>query len=392
MAHVLIGFAEALPAPEVVFSLRAAGHEVSAFGRTAALPLARLPLRGLHVLPDLRHHPDAAVAAVQALMAGPEAPDVVLPLDDAWLWLVDAALGADPRVAGATGDQARIALDKRRQCELARHSGLNVPETVILEAGSPAPAGFPLPAIVKPALAVKVGPQGLEKGPTRYLLADADRAGLDDLATRSGQPFLMQPLIAGTGEGIFGFATAEGVLAWSAHRRVRMMNPHGSGSSACAAERPDPEACAGIARFMAACGWRGPFMMEFLRDADGRLWFMELNGRMWGSLALARRQGLEYPAWAVAAQADPGFRPVPLSGLPPLRGPARNLGRDLLHLLFVLRGPRTAFHRQGWPRFWHSLRGVLAPAPLRQFYNHDPAHRGYVLRDTVWTLRQAFKR
>ena len=39
-------------------------------------------------------------------------------------------------------------------------------------------------------------------------------------------------------------------------------------------------------------------MIELLRDRDGVAWFMELNGRTWGSLALARRLGLEYPAWA----------------------------------------------------------------------------------------------
>ena len=51
MAHVLIGFAEALPAPEVVFSLLAAGHRVSAFARTGDMPAARLPFDHFTVIP-----------------------------------------------------------------------------------------------------------------------------------------------------------------------------------------------------------------------------------------------------------------------------------------------------------------------------------------------------
>ena len=131
-------------------------------------------------------------------------------------------------------------------------------------------------------------------------------------------------------------------------------------------------------------------MMEFLRDPSGKLWFMELNGRMWGSMALARRQGLEYPAWAVEAVEVPGFRPPEKNGIP-IDEPVRNLGREILHLLFVLRGPKTSFHRQTWPQFGKSLQGVLRPAPLRQFYNYDPDCRSYMFRDAVATVLGALK-
>ena len=178
------------------------------------------------------------------------------------------------------------------------------------------------------------------------------------------------------------------VEAWSAHRRLRMMNPHGSGSSACQSLAADPELRVGCERFLQTVGWTGPFMMEFLRAADGTPWFMELNGRPWGSMALARRQGLEYPAWAVAAALDDRFTPpVPPAPTRPLT--VRHLGRDLLHLLFVLKGPRTAFHRQTWPRLLPALAAVLRPARARSFYNHDPAYPGYVLRDAVATVRKA---
>lgn len=76
-----------------------------------------------------------------------------------------------------------------------------------------------------------------------------------------------------------------------------MMNPHGSGSSACVSFPVAEDLKLAIERFTRATGWLGIFMIEFLRDQSGIPWFVELNGRSWGSMALSRRQGLEYPAW-----------------------------------------------------------------------------------------------
>jgi hypothetical protein len=49
--------------------------------------------------------------------------------------------------------------------------------------------------------------------------------------------------------------------------------------------------------FLKGCNWRGLFMIELLRDPSENLWFIEFNARAWGSMALARRLGFEYPAF-----------------------------------------------------------------------------------------------
>lgn len=393
MAHVLIGYAEALPAPEVVFSLLGAGHTVSAFARHRDLPLRHLPLQALHVVPDPSEGVERAAQALAALMAGADAPDLILPLDDIGLWLSDAA-GIDPaRIAGASGARAAAALDKSIQIEAARDAGLSLPETFVVRAAVDLDRDLPLPAIAKPALAVRVRGGKLGKGDATYLRDGAEKHALRALLEMdtAPEPLLIQPLVAGEGMGVFGFSTAKGVVGWSGHARVRMMNPHGSGSSACRAAPPDADLRAAVTRFVQDVDWRGPFMVELLRDMDGTQWFMELNGRMWGSLALARRQGLEYPAWAVAQALDPDFVPqVPDQAPDP--GVLRNLGRELLHLAFVLRGPKSDFHRAGWPSFWCSLRAVLTPARGRQFYNYDPKHRGFFWREAFWTVKKGLRR
>lgn len=391
MAHILIGFAEALPAPEIVFSLRAAGHQVSAFARRGDIALRHLKLKALHVTPAPEDDAAAAQDALRQVMAGPEAPDYVLPLDDAGLWLCSTSLGADPRNAGAVGAQAEVALNKITQTELAQAAGLAVPATSVIRAPEDLHADIPTPSIAKPALALEVRNNRLSKGDAEYLATPAATEELRARLTPDMSPMLVQPLVAGQGVGVFGFVGAQGVVAWSGHKRLRMMNPHGSGSSACQSLAPSAALRAQITDFLQAAGWRGPFMVELLRDADGVDWFMELNGRMWGSMALARRQGLEYPSWAVAQAMNPDFTP---EAPPPPSQPVtvRHLGRDLVHLLFVLRGPKSAFHKTHWPRFGASLRAVLTPARRRSFYNYDPAAPGYMWRDAwatlVWQIRR----
>jgi len=391
MAHVLIGFAEALPAPEVVFSLLAGGHRVSAFTRSENLPLARLPLEKIHTLPAPEESVHESCKALMLIMKSNESPDIILPLDDTGLWLVNTALGDDPRSAGAMGPQAQVALDKALQIQAAIRAGMSVPETTVVRRPADLDGDFEIPAIAKPALAVRARYGRLGKGDATYLLDETGTQTFKAGLSEDMEPLLIQPLIAGVGEGVFGYADATGVVAWSGHERIRMMNPHGSGSSACKSAQPSKGLQDQISAFVKDVGWHGPFMIELLRDSDGTHWFMELNGRMWGSLALARRQGLEYPAWAVAQTLDSDFVPR-LPAEIPSQLVQRNLGRELLHLLFVLKGPKSAFHRAGWPRIWTSLSGVLRPTHPRSFYNYDPRYPGYFLRDAIWTIRRALRR
>lgn len=387
MAVVLIGFADALAAPEAVFSLKAAGHEVRAFARRGTRPPI---LRWLDLGDAVEIAPpevDAAAAArdLEAAFAG-GAFDLALGLDDVALWLIDRAGVA---AASATGPALAYALDKAKQIEAAAAAGLRTPPTVFVRGPADIPADLPYPAIVKPSLAAELDGGALAKGGAFYLEGPGDAATVPIRAAEQA-PFLAQPLIHGVGEGVFGFATAAGPVAWSGHRRVRMMNPHGAGASACRPAAPEPELRAAAERFIRAIDWRGPFMLEMLRDAAGTPWFMELNGRLWGSTALARRMGFEYPAWAVAQALDPDFTPEAPSPRPPVE--VRHLGRDLLHLAFVARGPKSAFHREGWPNLLGAIPKVLWPAAPSRFYNYDPAYPTFFLKEAASTVAGFLRR
>ena len=132
-------------------------------------------------------------------------------------------------------------------------------------------------------------------------------------------------------------------------------------------------------------------MVEFLQDQSGRYWFVEFNGRPWGSMALSRRQGLEYPAWNARLALTPGFS----IQAPALNGSelvCRNLGRDLMHLLFVLRG-RKSEAIQTWPLFWRSVADVLRIRRQDHFYNFRRDDLRVFFSDCFCTIRdQIFKR
>ncbi|MGA7705344.1 MAG: hypothetical protein WB998_10670, partial [Solirubrobacteraceae bacterium] len=241
-----------------------------------------------------------------------------------------------------------------------------------------------LPVVLKPALAAEQRDGRLRRLAPR-LVRDAAQARELRKAWGGQTATIVQRWVSGTGAGVFGIADENGVHNLSAHRRVRMMNPAGSGSSACASTPVPMELVGPIERMLDEAGWRGLFMIELLRAGD-RWWFMELNGRPWGSMALARRLGYEYPAWAAAQAFDPS---APSPQPPRERAPeeqllCRHLGRELVHLMFVLRGPGS--HPGAWPGRGQTVKALLRGGHDSSWYNLGPGMRRLFVDDTLRTV------
>jgi hypothetical protein len=369
---VLIGFADALAGIESAWCLAEDGFEVHAFARRGSRPtLARA--RCVRVIEVTRPEDDApACAAELATIARNIGAAVLLPLDDHAVWLCDRALRPNGQavVAGPTGRLATLALDKREQLLLAGSAGLAVPPTADIDA----PRSWPGPRMVKPALAVELRGDRLQRAVGRIA---AGPEQVTEIASAIGGPVLVQPLINGLGEGIFGLAVGGAAAALSGHRRVRMMNPRGSGSSACRPVPVSADVTGPVRDMIARSGWHGLFMVELLRDTAGKPWFMELNGRAWGSMALARYCGHRYPTWAVQAALERQF--VPPEPTPPPEITARHLGREIVHLATVLA-------RGGAPRL-ATVRDVLTVRRSDRWYNYRPGEAGILIADTWATVR-----
>ncbi len=376
---VLVGFAEALAAPEVAASLIGDGHRVVGFSRRGrAVALRRL--RGVEIV-EVTAPEDDFRACVEEVAALAPIHDATMPLDDQAVLVCDSALGRADVLVGPRGRQRQLALDKRLQLDAAAAAGLQVPAWRELGADDVAPpAGERLPVMLKPALAAEIQSGRLARRAPRLLGTTEALAQLKD-SWGSATPAIVQRWLRGEGCGVFGLAERGIVHHLSAHRRLRMMNPAGSGSSACAA-MPVPAGVVGpIERMLAAAEWRGMFMIELLRSHDG-WWFVELNGRPWGSLALARGRGYEYPAWALARFLD---EDAPLPQAPPYDElQCRHLGRELVHLMFVLRGPGD--YAGAWPGRLQTLVALLPGSTPTRWYNLAPGMGGVFVQDAWQTV------
>ena len=142
-------------------------------------------------------------------------PAAVLPLDDHAVWLCDRISRSlairspeqkpepvRPSIAGPVGDLASLALDKRQQLRCAEAAGLDVPASADAASEPPPGAG---PWMVKPALAVELRGRRLARPVGKVASTHAE---VRDAAAAIGGPAIAQPLINGTGEGVFGFAAS----------------------------------------------------------------------------------------------------------------------------------------------------------------------------------------
>jgi hypothetical protein len=389
---VIVGFAEAMAAPEVVWSLVDAGFHVIAFarkGRPSALRHSR------HVVcheicppeSDLQKSQSDLISLLDSLgTAADGGPQILFPLDDKAVWLCrQVQLKSGWLLAGPRGANAELALNKCVQIQMARQAGFNVPTTVLARTANEIFASNEsFPIILK---AVECVPrwQGQLYSCRKWICAN--RVELERAVTEWGErvPLLVQPFIVGTGEGVFGLAASGRVRAWSAHRRLRMMNPQGSGSSACVSQPVSEDIKFKTEELIKGADWRGLFMIELLRDQSGKLWFVELNGRPWGSISLSRRQGLEYPAWHVQLALDPQST-AGRSSFAETDVVCRNVGREFMHLLFVLKGPKSKA-LNGWPPFLQTLAEVARVRRGDTFYNWRREDSKVFFADCCYTVK-----
>jgi len=381
----LVGFAESVATPEVCFSLRATGARVACFFRSNKKgKFARM--RSVEYYPviapetDFNHTTHDIEALVSHLR-----PDLTAPCDDAALFVLSRLDESKTRSLAPTGKACDFALDKWVQLGFASASGFAVMKTQLVTSKTDI-AQFPCrPAVLKPRAALDIRGNGLDKGPS-FIIEDTEIPGqaLEELAKR---PYLIQEYKAGIGEGFFGIAKEGKIFASFGHRRLRMMNPAGSGASACISREPEEVERRAAEALIKMIKWRGPFMVELLRDHSGKAWFMEFNGRFWGSLALARRCGLDMPR--LAAELACGKSVTIPSKIEP--GFARHLGRDLVHLMFVMRGRHRGAHSLAWPGRFASARKIICPHSLKSFYNYNESEPLFFVKDAVVTVLNAIR-
>lgn len=226
--------------------------------------------------------------------------DLVVPVGEDLVVLLS---NARDRFAGAAtlalpaADALAVARDKLATVELAERLGVPTPRTALVESASEAVAAvadFEWPVVLKPraSRAIKGGGE-VEPFGVSYAADLAElRERMGRLEGRSGA--LLQEYWAGEGHGV-GLLLDRGqpLLAFQ-HRRLREVPITGGPSSFRESVALDPDLLDFSVRILGALEWTGPAMVEFKLGADGPK-LMEINGRLWGSLALAVKSGVDLP-------------------------------------------------------------------------------------------------
>ena len=248
----------------------------------------------------------AAYARETATFVAYAGIDLLLPVSDAAVesllehrpLLPDRVLLPFPSLA-----QFRLGTDKARVIALAQAAGFAVPTSVSMQSLLDIQRidEVVLPAFVKPHRSVVSDASGrahkLEV--TCVTTRDALRACLLDLPA-AAFPVLIQEAIRGHGEGCFALRWNGASVAEFAHRRLREKPPAGGISVFRESIAVAPSLGAATRALLDALDWQGVAMAECkVEHESGRHVFMELNGRLWGSLQLAIDAGVDFPTLLV---------------------------------------------------------------------------------------------
>lgn len=258
------------------------------------------------------------------------------------------------------------AFDKALTLKLAGRLGVPTPRTFFIEsqeALESALGQLAYPCIIKPRQScLWVAGKGM-RGKTE--IAD-NREQAREIAERVKSKTnvwpLLQERLTGQEFGIFGLWQDGQWQVKFAHKRLRSLDPMG-GASCLRQSIAMPSDMAGYAeKLMAELKWQGPAMVEFKSDKpDGMPKLMEINGRFWGSLALAIASGVDFPYLAYLQACGQMIEPVVQYKVPVT---ARSFLADCANLINVLYHPFTspptiggdARARRG--RGWYRLRAL----------------------------------
>ncbi|GLT02906.1 hypothetical protein GCM10007897_43340 [Sphingobium jiangsuense] len=253
------------------------------------------------------------------------------------------------RISTPRRDQLAVVLDKTRTLEIARALGLSTPDCWQPRKGedfAAEAAGLSYPAVLKwsdpPAIWALLKDAGLPFLKAEYAEDSQGLLGLLSRYDALGRWPMVQSWCGGYGMGQMLLMEQGRALLRFQHRRLREYPATGGISTLCAAVPPGEHAeqMRLSEALLAALGWRGSAMVEYRHDPEtGRYWLMEVNGRFWGSMALASQCGVCF-AWEEYRRAlDPDAEEAPQPPYPPRR--ARFVVPDTKRLARIWRSPAS---------------------------------------------------
>lgn len=376
---ILIGIAHHRAALGAIRSLGRAGYRVTAAFADKPLLSRAETFRSRYINEIVRcPNPEGHFYDFQAWLRdrlGRHPDELFLPCNESAVAAgaaVRRLMGETRRFVLPSDEDLTFTLSKVRATQRASSLGLAVPRSLYLrnKDGESLPRrveGLEFPLVVK--WDNYIDEQGVYHKGGNCIAYDPDMLA-DILVELEPSPCLvmLQEFVPGKGVGSFFLRHGGQTLLRFAHRRLHEV-PWTGGVSSLSESSNDPGVLESGERLLTGIGYEGVAMVEFRQQPGERPFFLEINGRLWGSLGLALRAGADFPLAMVEAH---------VSGTTSVSQPdlsrtirCRNLPLELEHIRSVFRS-----HRSG-DRHAPSRMGTVGSLALRTF---DPWNRS----DLLW--------
>ena len=192
-----------------------------------------------------------------------------------------------------------IAVDKLSTYRVAQALGIALPHAITIPQHGPVPECERYPVVLKSRHS-RVVMAGVNRRLEAVIARDATQR---ERVLASWLPYTavqQQEFVFGRGFGIEMLFDRGRALWHFAHERVHEMPLTGGGSSYRRSIAPPPHLLQMAERLLGELSWHGAAMVEFRGDGRGRDYLMEINPRLWGSLALPIDCGVDFPAGLAA--------------------------------------------------------------------------------------------
>ncbi len=185
-----------------------------------------------------------------------------------------------------------VALSKFTMVRIAAEAGVSIPRSFLPSNEEELPQcaaelGFPL--IVK-------GDRGEAGNHVRMVVRPADLAGayheISALEVANGHHPMVQEFVIGTGYSVGGLFYDGRPLRLCAHRKVVGVPPLG-GLTVSGVTENDPVLLTEACKIFQALKYTGLGHVEFIKDEQKRYRFIEINPRVWGTIAVAEYAGVD---------------------------------------------------------------------------------------------------
>jgi predicted ATP-grasp superfamily ATP-dependent carboligase len=252
-----------------------------------------------HRVPSPNIDGEAFVRRVQEIVEGGDYDALIIGTDASLLAISEhrALLAGLVKIGLPPRDVVRKALSKLELARAAEAVGLRAPSMAVCDSEDQARVaarelGFPV--IAKAASAVVVNDRSITRPDTRLIV---DEAALDSWLERQRPgSILIQVREHGPVYSCAGVMTDDGLIGFALARYVRTWPPEAGNASFAETIAAPEDLRERVISLLRRIGWQGIFELELMGAEDGSFSAIDLNPRVYGSLALAVRAGAVLPA------------------------------------------------------------------------------------------------